>query len=113
VASDAAAVLIPILRARTKVTLRQFCIDRWAEALAEGAPQLTLDIARHAYQYLANPVTMSTYDPITDEDRIVAFWLATRLFDAPWTPTDDQLRVLDEIITAGRRAARTALLSGR
>jgi hypothetical protein len=53
---------------------------------------------------------MSTCCPVTDADRIVAFWLATRLLDAPWTPTDDQLRVLDEIITAGQRAARTVLL---
>jgi hypothetical protein len=112
-ASDVAAVLIPILGARTQVTLRQFCLDLWAEALAEGAPQLTPDIARRAYQYFSNPVTMSTYFPVTDDDRIVAYWLATRLLDAPWTPTDDEIQVLDEIITAGRRATRTVLLSGR
>ncbi len=113
-ALDAAVLLIPILRMReNNATLRQFCIDRWAEALAEGVPRLTADIARYAYQHLASRVIARVDPAFTDEDRIAAFWLATRLLDAPWTPKDEELATLDAIIAEGRRAARTMLLSER
>jgi hypothetical protein len=49
---------------------------------------------------------------LIDDDRLAAFWLATRLLGAPWRPTDEQIAALDHVLEGGRRAA-TALMFDR
>jgi hypothetical protein len=103
--------LTSVLRAREyTATLRQVCIDLWAAALAVGEPRFTKDTARRAYSHLTTRVPGRT---TTGDDWIAAFWLATRLFDAPLEPTDAGIAALDSIMTDGRRMARAVLVSGR
>jgi hypothetical protein len=103
--------LVVILRAREHTTnVRQRCLDLWAESLARGAPKLTADIARLAMRHLG---AGETFRPVADEDRIALFWLATRLLEAPWTPTDNDLAVLDSVLADGRRFALTLSMTGR
>ena len=97
-----------ILRQRElHVPVHQLAIDLWAEALARGAPKFTLDLAARALRHLSLP--SGARPPADDTDRIAAFWLASRLLDAPWTPTSEDLGRVDEILADGRRAARTLL----
>lgn len=111
-APDVAGELISVLRAREHTTSTgQVCIDLWAEVLATGARCLSPETAKRGYQQLKTRMTASNIN--TEHDQIAAFWLATRLLDASWNPTDEQLDHLAEIIHDSKRAIRAALLSGR
>jgi hypothetical protein len=87
---------------RHTAPLRQACLDIWADALAAGMPRLSEGGAHAAYMLLTAPAPGRP--TLIDEDRLVAFWLATRLLGAPWQPTDDQLAGLENVLDAGRRA---------
>lgn len=112
VARELARDLAAITGSRRHVaTLRQACLDVWAEALAAGAPRLTREAADAAYTLLTSP--SSRRPAQLDEDRLAAFWLATRLLSAPWSPTDEQLAALEAVLDAGRRAVIAQAYGGR
>lgn len=111
-ASDTASDLVSICRAREYTApIRQVVVDLLAEALAEGAPRLTSSICRRAYRHLTTP--SPGRPPVNDADRIAALWLATRLLDAVWEPTDLELAALDGIICDGHRTSALLLTAGR
>lgn len=109
-APDLAQDIKELVRAHElTTTVRQACLDRWAEALAAGESRLSQDIARRAYACLTPPASAGT---MSEGDSIAATWLATRLLDAAWQPSDPELRRLDEIISDGTRLARTIAIAG-
>lgn len=100
--------ILPILRDRQhQCSLRRACLDVFAEALLTGSPAMGADLAIRAYHLLATPTTARP--PAEDRDRIAAFWLATRLFDAGWRPTDSQLAALTGLMDDTARACRMML----
>ena len=106
-APNIAEELIHLLHMREhSSTYRGLCLDVWAEALALGAPRLTPALAARAMHVLTG--RPGGRPPVTDDDRLALYWLATRLLDAPWRPGDEDLSALEAIIRAGRRAMATA-----
>ena len=98
--------LLDVVRAREHTaTYRAVCLDIWAEALALGHPRFTPLLAARALGVVSG--TARVRPAVTDDDRVVLYWLATRLLDAPWRPTDDDLRTLEPMVDAGRRSALT------
>lgn len=107
-APELAEALSAILRAREQtVTLRQRCLDLWAESLAQAGPSLTPETAERAARFFRAGVGRRL--AVTDDDRIAMFWLATRLLEAPWTPSDEDLAILDGVISAGQRCVLTLM----
>lgn len=105
-ASGLAPDLTAMLHERQYTTpLRQRCLDIWAEALASGSRSLTETLARQGFQSLTVPVVGRAK---TDDDWIAAFWLATRLLDAPWQPADPEIRQLGDIVADGGRRVLAA-----
>jgi hypothetical protein len=101
-----AQALVSVLRTREhSITYRALCLDLWAEGLALGAPRLTPPLATRALRLITG-ATDGRPD-MADEDRVALYWLATRLLDAEWHPSDDDLRAIDSVIREGRRAALT------
>ena len=49
---------------------------------------------------------------VNDEDRVALYWLATRLLEANWQPTDKDLNTLKQFIAEGARAALTLIGDG-
>lgn len=92
------------------VTLRQGCIDLFAEAVASGRPRLDRELGRRAYEHL-----MST-DPkrrsSAPEDYVAALWLASRLLDADWQPTDSEMHSIEDYIADVRRSVDQAVTTG-
>jgi hypothetical protein len=50
--------------------------------------------------------------PVADDDRITLYWLATRLLESAWQPTDENLRTLESVVAEARRAALTHAATG-
>jgi hypothetical protein len=89
---------------------RLLCADLWADSLAHGSARLSADTAARAFMHLATPA--ATRPAATFSDAITVFWLATRLFDADWQPSDEQLAKLSHVLADGRRSAIAGLLKG-
>jgi REase_DpnII-MboI len=105
-ASTVAPTLISVLRRREHInTYRGLCLDLWAEGLALGSARLTPTLADRAMRILSGPP--GERPPVTDDDRLALYWLATRLLEAVWRPTDQELAALESVIVEGRRAALT------
>jgi hypothetical protein len=96
---------------RHHASIRQACLDLWAESLVAGAPKFTADTARIGHAVLT---TAGSGRPrLVDEDRIAAFWFAQRLLNAPWTPSDEELAAVEPVLEDGQRAVREIMLEGR
>lgn len=99
-----AQTLIKMLQLREHLTTyRGMCLDLWAESLALGSTRLTSVLADRAMRIFREPAGQRL--PVTDDDRIALFWLATRLLEAAWQPTNEDLIALESVIAEGRRAA--------
>lgn len=110
-APELAEDLATILRAREHTaTLRQRCLDLWAESLAHAAPRFTTETAERAAGFLRAGVGLQR--AVTDDDRVAMFWLATRLLEAPWTPSDEDLALLDGVVSEGQRCVLTLMGTG-
>jgi hypothetical protein len=106
-----APTLIAVLHRRQHITTyRGVCLDLWAEGLALGSARLTPTLAARAMRILTEPV--GTRPPVMDDDRVALYWLATRLLEAAWRPTDVDLGALESVINEGRRAALTLSAAG-
>ncbi|HEX3557025.1 MAG TPA: hypothetical protein VIA62_27695 [Thermoanaerobaculia bacterium] len=107
-----APTLINMLQCREHIiTYRGMCLDLWAEALALGSARLTPSLADRAMRILKRPAG-GPRPAVTDDDRVALYWLATRLSEAVWQPTDEDLRALESVIAEGRRAALTHEAAG-
>lgn len=108
VAQGLAPDLLPIFRGREhQGTVRQTCIDLFAEALVGGTATMNADLARRAFRHVT---AQSAARPLaTDSDRIAVFWLASRLLDADWGPTDTELAALSGLLDDGRRGTQQLL----
>jgi hypothetical protein len=110
-APQLAELLCKRLSDRTRhVTMRQYCIDLWAEALAKRLPKFNESMARRALQEFSSTGRTAA---LSDEDLIAMFWLAARLLDAPWSPDDSELARLYEFIWRGSRTLQAWLLRNR
>lgn len=96
---------------RHNASVRQVCLDVWAEALLFRAPRLTPETANRGMSLVTSPYTGRP--KIVDEDRIALYWLATRLLNAPWNPTDTHLSALEPVLADGQRAVQDILLDRR
>ena len=100
-----------IIRPREhSASLRLACLDLWAEALCDGTPKLSETFARRAYSLLTEHG--SARPTVQREDLLAAYWLATRLLDATWSPTDIELSKTEALIADSRRALLTWLSVG-
>jgi hypothetical protein len=88
-------------------SMRQVCLDIWAEALAAGAPRLTESTAHRAFSMLRAP--SAGRSPQTAQDWTAAYWMVTRLLTAPWSPSDDDRLVVEQLLGGARRAALAAV----
>lgn len=103
--------LIKLLQSREHLaTYRGMCLDLWAEALALGSARLTPTLADRAMRILNGLVGQRP--PVTEDDRVALYWLATRLLEATWQPAADDLHTLESIIAEGRRAVLTQAAVG-
>lgn len=93
------------------VTLRQGCIDLFAATIASGRTRLEAEMARRAFTLLIAPdAGRGSSSP---EDYLAAFWLACRLLEAEWQPTDAQLRSLDDYLADARRSVAHLVSTGQ
>jgi REase_DpnII-MboI len=105
-APDMTQTLIKILQSREHLTTYHgLCLDLWAESLALGSMRLTSSLANRAMRILKAPEGQRP--SVTDDDRVALFWLSTRLLEAAWQPTTEDLCALESIIDEGRRSALT------
>jgi hypothetical protein len=108
VAPASAADIVAILQDRQHLcSFYQACLDIFAEALLEGSGTLGPELAVRATSLLTMP--SASRPPAESRDRIAAFWLATRILDAEWRPTDAQLAALGRLIDDTARACRLLL----
>jgi hypothetical protein len=100
--------VLPLLHAREHHgSLREVCLDLFAEALLGGSTALSAELAQRAFRHLtASAVSRPS---ATDRDRVTVFWLATRLLEANWRPTDYELSTLGSLIADSRRSTRLLL----
>jgi len=108
VGSEAANDVLAILRQRERdCPLRQACLGVFAEALLTGSRILQATLSERGYHILIAPPTSRPEQG--DRDRVAAYWLATRLLDSDWRPTDQQVGLLGRVLDEGGRAARLIL----
>lgn len=103
--------LTTLLQARAlSVSFRQRSFDLWAESLARNERKFTTSIAERAFQLVRT--FPQAREQASDADRIGAAWLAARLLDAQWFPTDAEMAELDTAVRDGVRGVRGMLLLG-
>lgn len=101
-----------LLAARERsVTLRQGCIDLFAATIASGRTRFDAETARRAFTHLIAPD--ASRGSSTPEDYVAAFWLASRLLDAEWQPTDADLRAIDDYLADVRRSVEHLVSTGQ
>ena len=111
-APESAKALVTLLQARQRnVSVRQMCLDLFAETLALGESRLSSATARRAFAQLVTPP--AGRPPVVLEDRIAAYWLASRLLDSGWDPTDAELSVLENLIADLRGSVVSAVNAGQ
>ena len=93
------------------VTHRQGCIDLFATTIASGRARFDAETARRVFTHLIEPD--DGLGPSTPEDYVAAFWLASRLFDAEWQPTDAELQSLDDYFADMRRSVEYAVTTSQ
>jgi len=110
-APESTEPLIARLQARQhEVSIRQMCFDLFAETLASGDVRLNSATARRAFAQLSAPT--ASRPAIVLEDRIAAYWLASRLLDAEWTPLDAEVHILENLIADLRGSVVSAVNAG-
>lgn len=108
VGSSATSDVLAILRQRERgCPLRQACLGVFAEALLTGSRVLDATLSERGYHILVAPPTSRPAQG--DRDRVAVYWLATRLLDSDWHPTDEQVGLLGRVLDEGGRAARLML----
>ena len=104
--------LAKVLTARQRsVSLRQGCIDIFAATIASGRARLDGESARRAFAHLIAPDAGRATS--TPEDHVAAFWLAVRLLDADWQPTDAELHSIDDYLADARRSVEHLVSTGQ
>jgi len=107
-APESSEQLIALLHARQhEISIRQMCLDLFAETLARGGVRLSSSTAQRAYAQLIAPI--AGRPAIVLDDRIAAYWLANRLLDAEWDPADAEVNVLENLIGDLRDSVVSAL----
>lgn len=107
-----ASDLTKLVRSRERfVTIRQGCIDLFAETIATGQSQLSSIAAQRTLELLTN--SANGRPAATTEDHIAAYWLASRLLEADWEPTTANLEVIAGCIADFRRSVEHALANGQ
>jgi hypothetical protein len=110
-APGSAKQLIALLQARRRdVSIRQMCLDLFAESLALGEGRISAATARRAFAQLVAP--SAGRPAIVVEDRIAAYWLASRLLDSEWDPTDAELDLLERLIADLRSSVASSVNAG-
>lgn len=89
---------------------RQAAIDIWAESVTLGSALLTNDTARRACSRLGRLVDDAA--PSEPDDFVVAFWLAGVLLEAAWTPSDEQLAIVERVLQISRPRVLTIIARG-
>jgi hypothetical protein len=104
--------LTKVLTARQRsVSLRQGCIDLFAASIATGRARLDGESARRVFAHLTAPD--ADRPTSTPEDQVAAFWLAVRLLDADWQPTDAELQSIDDYLADARRSVEHLVHTGQ
>jgi REase_DpnII-MboI len=103
--------LIHILRSRPEPhSVRQQCVDLWAESLCSGENQFSTEIAKRVAGLLR--VGLSNVSTITPEDCVPLCWIANRLLESDWSPASYDLEEVQAFVEAHARSVcvLTALL---
>lgn len=104
--------MVKLLAAREhSVTLRQGCVDLFAATIASGRTRLDAETARRAFRHLIAP--NAARGPSTSEDYVAAYWLAGRLLEAEWQPTDAELQSIDDYLADVRRSVEHVVSTGQ